>query len=307
MNTFQNHASFTQPAAVRIDEWYVYQDSGMHTGPLTLEALVRSLAFSNIPRTAFGGYAGEGRWRQFTDIPEVAAALQAFEAASQAAPPPSVRSSSAALASRVPSSKSPPAPPLGFVSPPRVPAAPVASVASVAPAGTQVMAPAQAPLPQETSPDETIPAPSNAPLSVVDAAPKSSAVSSEAATARAPAGAVFRASPIPPSLPPAVPVPMPFIPPSPMPQMMPHPQMLPQPHPQMQMQPQPQPQPIAPTMPVAVVTDHVLAAALAAEKKGEKPEKKDVLDPRFRFLPFAIFGGCVFIAAVEVVVGLVIG
>ena len=60
MNTFQNHASFTQPAAVRIDEWYVYQDSGMHTGPLTLEALVRSLAFSNIPRTAFGGYAGEG-------------------------------------------------------------------------------------------------------------------------------------------------------------------------------------------------------------------------------------------------------
>ena len=48
------------------------------------------------------------------------------------------------------------------------------------------------------------------------------------------------------------------------------------------------------------------AAPTATAKPAAKPdEKKDVLDPRYRFLPLAIFGASAFIATIELIVGLV--
>jgi hypothetical protein len=46
----------------------------------------------------------------------------------------------------------------------------------------------------------------------------------------------------------------------------------------------------------------------AAAKPAAKPEeKKEPLDPRAKYLPLAIFGACAFVAAIEFVVGLIIG
>jgi hypothetical protein len=48
--------------------------------------------------------------------------------------------------------------------------------------------------------------------------------------------------------------------------------------------------------------------APAAAKPAAKPEeKKDPLDPRFKYLPLAIFGVCAFFAGIEFVVGMLLG
>jgi hypothetical protein len=275
MNTFDNTATYARPP---VDEWYVYQDSGRHEGPLTLDVLVHNVANGAIPRMAFAGFAGEGRWRPMMEIPEVAAALHTFEMASKssAAPtapaPPSGR---VPLPPRVPSSMAPPAPPLGFVTPPRVTQVTQLSPVQAPRAPRTPMVP-QAPetpvVELETSADETIPAPSNPPPLVLQ-------------------------SPIPASLPP---VPAPFVAaPMPMQQMVPMPI-----QPMQAPAPVAAPEPLVPTLPVAVVQDKALAALMPVEKKEEK---KETLDPRFRFLPFAIFGACAFVATIEVVVGLILG
>ena len=56
----------------------------------------------------------------------------------------------------------------------------------------------------------------------------------------------------------------------------------------------------------ATATSTPTPTATATAKPAAKPdEKKDVLDPRYRFLPLAIFGASAFIATIELIVGLV--
>src|SRR6266700_1662895 len=86
------------------DEWYVYQESGQHVGPVTVDLLARGITAGKVPRNAYAGVAGASRWRPILEIPEIAAALRSLEQ----------------KPARVPSSMAPPAPPIGFATPPRV-------------------------------------------------------------------------------------------------------------------------------------------------------------------------------------------
>src|SRR5262249_39434375 len=130
MNSFNNVQQ--RPNLPTIDEWYVYQESGQHVGPVTIDLLARGINAGKVPRNAYAGVAGDSRWRPVLEIPEIAAALRALEqqrgsAALQApdspaaAPPAAPPSSGAALlAPRPPSITAPPAPQSGCATPPRV-------------------------------------------------------------------------------------------------------------------------------------------------------------------------------------------
>src|SRR5215471_11743762 len=90
MNSFNNVQQ--RPNTPSIDEWYVYQESGQHVGPVTVDLLARGINAGKVPRDAYAGVAGDSRWRPVLEIPEVAAALRALEnarpSASQHANPP---------------------------------------------------------------------------------------------------------------------------------------------------------------------------------------------------------------------------
>src|SRR5262250_2948353 len=77
MNSFNNVQQ--RPNLPSPDEWYVYQESGQHVGPVTVDLLARGINAGKVPRDAYAGVAGDSRWRPVLEIPEVAAALRALE------------------------------------------------------------------------------------------------------------------------------------------------------------------------------------------------------------------------------------
>lgn len=212
--------SMSSPKPFLPDEWYVYQDSGAHVGPVTLDQLARGIAAGKVPRNAFAGLAGDGQWRAVLEYPQVSSALQALQ--SSGAAPPSAPQKAASPSS------APAAPASGFAAPPRT---------------------AQVGTPQVGMP------------------PVESTIQTPAAPAPPPASlaATVVATPL----------------------------------------TKPAPAPIAASAPnpAAPVTAAVKPAAPAAKPE----EKKEPLDPRFRFLPILIFGAFAFLSLIEVVVGLATG
>src|SRR5215470_873432 len=75
MNSF-NNLPRPNPTA---DEWYVYQESGQHVGPVTVDLLARGITSGKVPRDAYAGLAGDSKWRPVLEIPEVTAALRRLE------------------------------------------------------------------------------------------------------------------------------------------------------------------------------------------------------------------------------------
>src|SRR5262249_16633924 len=116
-----------------------------------------------VPRDAYAGVAGDSRWRPVLEIPEVAAALKALETKIAEPPKPAPQpmasagasasgSARAPLAPQKPSSMNPPAPPITFVTPPRVAQVSEAQMQTgeVAGGGTLIL---------RNGPDATIPTP----------------------------------------------------------------------------------------------------------------------------------------------------
>lgn len=58
-----------------MSEWFVYQPSGQHAGPVSADSLARGVLEGKVPRDAHVARVGATSWQLVTNIPEVASVL----------------------------------------------------------------------------------------------------------------------------------------------------------------------------------------------------------------------------------------